>query len=84
LGRISQVNKAPGYVFNPDANGNVVKSFKEGYNSVEIISKVQARPYSNGVIIQESKYEVGYIITVRAGMGKLFGKVSGLEIVEDD
>lgn len=77
LGTIIDVQLDEGYEFVPTANGELVRGYKEGYNSVYLTSEVKGTYSENGVIIAGNKYNIGHSITVRAGQGKLFGVVAG-------
>lgn len=79
LGNITQVNIKDASVYSVDENGKSVKSKKEGYNSIEIVAELKTQPFENGILVEGNKYGVGHSLTVRAGKGKIYGRVSGLD-----
>lgn len=79
LGTIKQVNISDSVVYSIDQNGNSVKSKKEGYNAIEVIAELKAQTFENGIIIEGNKYGVGHSLTVRAGKGVVWGRISGLD-----
>lgn len=79
LGRVIDFTVSDGYMFVPNANGEVIKAPKENYSSLEIVSEVQGELYNNGAIVKGNKYGVGHSFTIRAGKAKMYLKVSGIE-----
>lgn len=81
MGKITAVNLSEGYAYVNDAEGIVHKSVKEGAYSITVTAEVMAQVTETGVVLAGNKYGVGHSLTVRAGKGKFYGKVSGIEIV---
>lgn len=79
MGRIISYEVGEGYDYFPDAEGNLVKSAKYGYCSVEVTSRLTAQLYENGVIIDGNKYGVGHSMTILAGKTKIYLRLSGIE-----
>jgi len=65
-------------VYSADAEGKLVKSAKEGYNSIEIKCEVNAAKGSHGIMIEGSKYTIGHSFTLNAGDAKLNVLVSDI------
>lgn len=78
LGKITDVSMDEAVVFNVDAEGNTVKSSKEGYKSVKITSEVSATEFDHGIVADSIKYSIGHSVTLYAGKGKMVGKVSAI------
>lgn len=79
LGKITNVTIGDSIEFNPDKNGILVSSAKEGYNKMEITSELTAVPFENGIMINGNKYGVGHSLTIRAGQSVCFMRISGIE-----
>ena len=79
LGTIIELTVDQGYDVQPGADGVLVKSPKEGYEQITIVSEVMGRSSENGVIINGNAYLVGSYVTIRAGTGKLFIMLTGIE-----
>lgn len=84
LGKITNIEIGDAIEFNPDKNGILVSSSKEGYNSLEITSVLTASPNENGISIEGNKYGVGHSLTVRAGKSIVYLRISGLEMKGND
>lgn len=80
LGKISEVLLDEAVVFNADAEGNTVKSTREGYKSVKITSEVQAVEFEHGIIADSIKYSIGHSVTLYAGKGKMVGRVCDIKL----
>ncbi|MDR2898984.1 MAG: DUF4330 domain-containing protein [Clostridiales bacterium] len=76
LGVITGLDIQPAVVYNPNQNGETVKSAKEGYNSVEITTELKAQPFENGVLINGNRYGVGHSLTIRAGKSFIYLRIS--------
>ena len=79
LGTVDTVVVEPSVFYAVNANGEVVKTDKEGYNSVRITAKVEGIIGDNGVVIGVTNYGVGHTMTFYAGHAKLYGKVSAIK-----
>lgn len=79
LGTITELTVGEGYDVNPDINGVIQKSLKEGYVSLDITSEVNGQSYENGVIINGNPYSVGQNVTMRAGKGKVYVLLYSIE-----
>ena len=82
LGKVTSVSIAPSTSYVGNAQGDIVTSSREGYNSVKLTTEVtvSGEPYQHGIQIGSSKYGVGHSITLRVGKAKIFGRVSGIEV----
>lgn len=81
LGTVTSVELAPSVSYASNAEGQWVKSTKEGYSSVKITADLSFRgaPYAHGFQVETFKYGVGHSLTFRAGKAKLYGRVSAIE-----
>ena len=79
MGVITDIQTEPGYMYVPDAQGQLHRAHKEGYYSIEITSEVQATPFEQGILLFGNKYSVGHSMTIRAGTGKIYLRISGIE-----
>ncbi len=79
LGKVVDIKTSEGYEYVPTANGELKKGIKEDYYSCEIISELTATPFENGLLIEGNKYGVGHTFVIRAGKGKIYLKISGIE-----
>lgn len=78
LGTVKSVEIGESYTYAANADGQIVRSGKPGYNSVRIVSEVNAQKYENGVIVGVTRYGVGHTFTFYAGQAKLYGKLAGI------
>lgn len=65
-----EINDALSY--NPDYDGKLILSAKEGYNSVMLMCQVQGAESSGGVTVDGMVLGVGHTMVVRAGDTKLY------------
>ena len=79
IGTIIKLTVDQGYDVQPGSDGILVKSPKEGYEQIEIVSEILGRSSENGVIINGHAYLVGSYVTIRAGTGKLFIMLTGIQ-----
>jgi hypothetical protein len=81
MGKITILDLREGYAYVNDAEGIVHKSVKEDSYSITVTAEVMAQVTETGVVLAGNKYGVGHSLTVRAGKGKFYGKVSEIEIL---
>jgi len=79
LGRLTGVEIGEGFDYNPDEDGNMIKSAKYGYSCVEITSEVRGVMNERGLWVDGNRYIVGHSMSVIAGDTIMFMRVSGLE-----
>ena len=79
LGRIVRVEIGEGFDYNPDEDGNMVKSAKYGYSSVEVTSEVRGVMNERGLWVDGNRYIVGHSMSVIAGDALIFMRVSGIK-----
>ncbi len=82
LGVVEAVNLFPSRTYAQTDSGEFRLAPKEGFNSVEVVSVVTAQEFQHGIMVNASKYGVGHSLTIRVGKAKIFGRVSGLERIE--
>lgn len=78
LGTVKSVEIGESRAYAANADGQMVCSNKPGYNSVKIVSEVNAQKYENGVIVGVTRYGVGHTFTFYAGQAKLYGKLAAI------
>ncbi|MDR1530832.1 MAG: DUF4330 domain-containing protein [Clostridiales bacterium] len=79
LGRVTNITVGPGYTFAQNDQGQIVKSFKEGYAFLELTSEVKGQFFENGIMINGQKYAIGHGLTVRAGKAKIYMYISDIQ-----
>ena len=79
IGTITQITVSEGYDVREGADGVLVKSPKEGYEKIEIITEAKGRKAENGIIMNGNTYLVGQYVTMRAGTGKLYIMLTGMQ-----
>lgn len=82
LGIAEKVTIGPSRTYTVNSEGEINIIPKEGYNSVEVTSIVDAQEFQHGIMVNAAKYGVGHSLTIRVGKAKIWGRVSGLEKVE--
>ncbi len=81
LGKIVDIEVGPSQSYSTNEKGEWVLSSKEGFSSLRIVGEGNGRMYDHGVIVSGSKYGIGHSFTLRAGMGKIWLRVSGIEAI---
>ena len=79
LGKIIKVEKAPSVVYTVDAQGNSVKTSKEGYSSLTIKTEIEANEFEHGISVWGVHYVVGTSMTLYADDAIVYGRLSGIE-----
>ena len=79
IGAITGITLSEGYDVRAGADGVLAKSPKEGYLAIEIVSEATGRKAENGVMMNGNTYLVGQYVTMRAGTGKLYIMIVGME-----
>ncbi len=82
LGVVKSVELGPSKTYTTTSDGEIKCPGKEGYDSVRIVSEVEADDYDFGMIVDSSKYGVGHSITIRVGKAKIFGRISAIEKID--
>jgi len=82
LGTIIEINRGDAIVTDL-TTGFRVPGDNHDHSSVEIVARTTAGELANGLIISGNQYGVGQSLTVRAGNARLFGRISGFEIVSE-
>lgn len=79
LGEATKVKIGDSVFYTTNKDGEVIKSSREGYNSIEISTEVKGAETDHGIKIDGSEYVVGHSMTIYAGKAKIYGRVSGIE-----
>lgn len=82
LGVITDIEIDNGFRFFPNSDGQVTRSYQEGYSSIKVTTLTQGQFTDNGVIIAGNRYAAGHSLTVFAGQGKFWGVISNAERVD--
>lgn len=72
LGTVVDLQRGESLTYNPDYDGILALSPKEGYCSVLLSCKVQASDNGNGVTVDGMALGVGHTMVVRAGDAKFY------------
>lgn len=79
LGTVTAVELGESVMFAANDEGKMIKSGKEGYNSVKLTTEVQGIEFDHGIEVGNVKYVVGHTMTLYAGKAKLYGRIAGIE-----
>jgi len=79
IGTITGVAVSEGYDVRAGTDGVLVKSPKEDYDQIELMTEASGRKAENGVVMNGNTYLVGQYVTMRAGEGKLYIMLTGIE-----
>ena len=79
LGPIKSVEVADSVSYGGTSDGEIVRTSKEGYKSVKITAEVSANEFEHGIKVAGNEYVVGHSMTIYAGKGKFYGRISGLK-----
>ncbi len=82
LGVVKELKIEPSRTYVTTDNGDVICTGKDFYNCVSITAEVIADEYEHGLKVKGAKYGVGHSITIRVGKAKIFGRVSGIELID--
>lgn len=83
MGTIVDISVDDSVLYVETDSGEVVKTSKEGYSSITIVSEMSnAVLVEHGIQADTSIIAPGHTVTVYAGQGKYFGKISAIEAVE--
>lgn len=86
LGTVTAFQAGESVIYTTDAEGNMHAVPKPGHSSVALESTVTVAKdqtdFSYGMKIGPSTFGVGHTLVFRAGKVKLYGRISGIEIVE--
>ncbi|MGN1001946.1 MAG: DUF4330 family protein [Oscillospiraceae bacterium] len=82
MGTIVDVTVGDSVTYVETDDGQVVKSTKEGYSSITIVTEMTgATLVEHGIQAGTTIVSPGHTITYYAGEGKYYGKVAGLEVI---
>ena len=79
LGKVTAVELGESVMFAANDEGKMIKSGKEGYNSVTLTTEVQGAEFDHGIEVGNVKYVVGHTMTLYAGKAKLYGRIASIE-----
>lgn len=83
LGTVVEVTVGDSVIYVETADGQIVRTSKEGYSSITIVSEMSGAALTEyGIQAGTAIVSPGHTITVYAGEGKYYGKISGLEVIE--
>lgn len=83
MGTVVEVTVEDSVLYIETADGQCVKTSKEGYSSVTIVTEMSGATLTEyGIQAGTAYVSPGHTITVYAGEGKYYGKISGLEVIE--
>ena len=79
LGRLTAVERKPSETYVTTADGNVVKTSKEDYESVMITGEVDGQRTPLGATVGKTHYASGHTFILRAGDAKIYLRVYSVE-----
>ncbi len=86
LGYVTGIKLSPSTTYTTDAQGEIHLTSKPHYNTVDLQTVLEMpkdeATFAHGVRVDEAKLGVGHSITIRVGKAKVFGRVSGIDIVK--
>lgn len=82
LGTVVEVITGPSQSYGTNEKGEWVRSTREDFASVRIVSEVKGRLTPYGVEIDGTPYGVGHSMTLRAGKAKIWLRVSGVDQIQ--
>lgn len=83
LGEVTEVVIGESRTYTTTDMGEIRCLGKPYYNCVMLTTRVKAQKYDYGMMVDSSKYGVGHSITIRVGSAKIFGRVSGIRLIEE-
>ncbi len=69
-------------IYSENDEGKIVKSTKEGHSSADIIIEGEGLQTPSGIKINKGVYGVGHSMAIKVGNAKVYGKISGIEVIE--
>ena len=80
FGKVVSYSFGESQMFNPNSEGVMVTSPKEGHSSMDLVVRGGVGEQGkHGVVIEEGVYGVGHTITIRVGNAKVYCKISGIK-----
>ena len=79
LGTVVDVQLSDALSYNPDYDGKLMRSAKEGYYCVRLMCQVRGAGNSNGVTVDGLALGVGHSMVVRAGEAKMYMVVCDIQ-----
>ena len=79
LGNATEVVIDDSVYYTTNNDGEVIKSSRDGYNSIKITTEVNGTETDHGIKVDGTEYVVGHSMTIYAGKAKIYGRVSGIE-----
>ena len=83
LGTVVDVQLNDALSYNPDVDGKLMLSAKEGYYSVVLTCKTQGAEASNGATVDGLLLGLGHTMVVRAGEAKMYMVVYDIQKLAD-
>lgn len=69
-------------IYSENSEGQIVKSSKEGHSSADIVFEGEGLQTPSGVKLTKGVYGVGHSMAIKIGNAKVYGKISGIELVK--
>ena len=83
IGTVKSFEAGPSRAYTTTSDGKLVMNEKEGFSSLTIVCDVEGGVLEdNGVDVDGTKYGVGHTLTIRAGLAKIYLKVSDIKVTE--
>ena len=82
LGTVTGKNFGDAEIYSENDEGKIVKSTKEGHSRADIIIEGEGLQTPSGIKINKGVYGVGHSMAIKVGNAKVYGKISGIEVIE--
>ena len=82
LGTVTGKTFGEAEIYSVNDEGRIIKSTKEGHSSADIVIEGEGLQTSSGVKINKGVYGVGHSMAIKLGNAKVYGKLSGIEVIE--
>jgi hypothetical protein len=78
MGVVTSIDVGPSASYATDDEGKIHLTSREGYCSATITGIVKGVPFDNGILIGGNRYTTGHTMTLRAGEGKFYLRISDI------
>lgn len=82
FGKVKEVTVGPDIVYFPNKDGQAVKSSKEGYISLTIVTEGEGVYSNNGISFSNMDYYVNKLIEVRFGNTAIYARIQSIRKIE--
>ncbi len=83
LGRVVDIQRGPSVYYNTDSSGRLVKSSRDGYDSLLLMCCVKCADNGYGITVDELNLGIGHTITIRADGARISSAVYNIQKLSD-